>query len=115
MTYDDSKADVTALTRATTKRGLSFRAEELSRPVQSAPSSRLVAVGAVLAAICCMTPLLKLAVGWSERISSGRMADEADQVLIRPRDPPTVLPPTTCKRIRMFAYPTGASDIGSML
>jgi mercuric ion transport protein len=57
VTYDDSKTDVKALTAATTNAGYPSR-----REVEPAMRDRTLittgAIGAVLAAICCLTPLL---------------------------------------------------------
>ena len=74
------------------------------------------AIGAVLAAICCLTPLLVIVFG---AVGLTAWLAKADYVLIpalilcrasclRP------LPPTPAPRMT-DGYPTGGSDIGQML
>ena len=66
------------------------------------------AIGAVLAAICCATPLLAVVLG---SIGLTAWLAKADYVVI----PVLLLGTAEDLRQTIFAYPTSASDIGSML
>jgi copper chaperone CopZ len=62
VTYDDARADVAALTRATTEAG--YPSAPRSWPaMRDRTLTTTGAIGAVLAAICCMTPLLVIVLG----------------------------------------------------
>ena len=66
------------------------------------------AIDAVLASICCATPLLAVVLG---SIGLTAWLAKADYVVI----PVLLLGTAEDLRQTIFAYPTGASDISSML
>ena len=66
------------------------------------------AIDAVLASICCATPLLAVVLG---SIGLTAWLAKADYVVM----PVLFLGTAEDLRQTIFAYPTGASDIGSML
>jgi len=78
VTYDDSRADVAALTRATTEAG--YPSAPRSCPaMQGRTHNTTGAIGAILAAICCMTPLLVVVFG---TVGLTAWLAKADYVLI---------------------------------
>src|SRR5262245_3879312 len=103
-------------TLATTEAGI------FSRPgVDPAMRDRTLittgAIGAVLAAICCMTPLLVVvfgAVGLTAWLAKGRLCADPGANPVSRAGRLRPLPQTPAPRMT-DGYPTGASDIGCML